>query len=116
MVDQSIAGPAKVMTGASEGDRSGRARIVILLLCLGLVMAVLLSLMSGASDASAVNVIRDWLFGTVPADAALSARDSLIVYDIRLPRIVLGMLVGRRWPSPAPSCRDCSAIRWPIPA
>ncbi|TIW85058.1 MAG: iron ABC transporter, partial [Mesorhizobium sp.] len=49
---------------------------------------------SGASDASAVNVIGGHLFGTVPDDAALSARDSLIVYDIRLPRIILGMLVG----------------------
>lgn len=94
MVDQLIAGPAKGMATASEGDRSGRARIVILLLCLGLGLAVLISLTSGASDASAVSVIRDWLFGTVPGDAALSARDRLIVYDIRLPRVILGMLVG----------------------
>ncbi|MCZ8547672.1 iron ABC transporter permease [Mesorhizobium qingshengii] len=94
MVDQSIAGPAKAMTSASEGDRSARARIVILLLCLGLVIAALLSLTSGASDASALNVIRDGLFGAMPGDAALSARDSLIVYDIRLPRVILGMLVG----------------------
>ena len=79
MVDQSIAGPVKAMTSASEGDRSARARIVILLLCLGLVIAVLLSLTSGASDASAVDVIRDGLFGAMPGDAALSARDSLIV-------------------------------------
>ncbi|TPK64719.1 iron ABC transporter permease [Mesorhizobium sp. B2-4-15] len=93
MVDQSIAGPVKVMD-ASEGDRSGRARAVILLLCLGLAVAVLLSLTLGASDASAVNVLRDRLFGAVPSDTALSARDSLIVYDIRLPRVILGMLVG----------------------
>ncbi|RVA07493.1 iron ABC transporter, partial [Mesorhizobium sp. M7A.F.Ca.US.002.01.1.1] len=92
MVDQSIAGP--VMASVSEGDRSGRARIVILLLCLGLAAAVFLSLTSGASDASAANVIGGWLFGAVPDDAALSARDSLIVYDIRLPRVILGMLVG----------------------
>ncbi|UVK52391.1 iron ABC transporter permease [Mesorhizobium sp. AR02] len=94
MVDQSIAGPVKAMASASEGDRSGRARIVILLLCIGLAAAALLSLTSGASDASAVNLLRDWLLGAVPGDAVLSARDSLIVYDIRLPRIILGMLVG----------------------
>ncbi|MFW8696512.1 iron ABC transporter, partial [Mesorhizobium japonicum] len=76
------------MATASEGDRSGRARIVILLLCLGLGLAVLISLTSGASDASAVSVISDWLFGMVPGDAALSARDRLIVYDIRLPRVI----------------------------
>ena len=93
MVDQSIACPMKVMANASEGDRSGRARIVILLLCLGLAAAALLSLTSGASDASAINVLRDWLFGAIPSDAALNARDSLIIYDIRLPRIILGMVV-----------------------
>ncbi|KAA3449257.1 iron ABC transporter [Mesorhizobium sp. SARCC-RB16n] len=92
MVDQSIAGPVKA--NASEGDRSGRARLVILLLCLCLAIAVLLSLTFGASDASAVTVIGDWLFGIVPGDAALNARDSLIVYDIRLPRVILGVLVG----------------------
>jgi len=94
MVDQSIAGRADVMTNASDGDRAGRARIVILLLCLGLAIAVLLSLTSGASDASAVGVIRAWLFGAMPGDEALGIRDRLIIYDIRLPRVILGILVG----------------------
>ncbi|MEO5755497.1 MAG: iron ABC transporter permease, partial [Mesorhizobium sp.] len=93
MADQSIAGPARTIM-APEGDRSGRARLVILLLCAALAVAVLLSLTSGASDASAVNVIGDWMTGAAPADAVLSARDRLIVYDIRLPRVILGMLVG----------------------
>ncbi|TSE13176.1 iron ABC transporter permease [Mesorhizobium intechi] len=94
MVDQSIAGPVEVVANASEGDRSGRARIVNLLLCLGLAAAMLLSLTSGASDASAVSVLKGWLLGAIPSDVALSGRDSLIIYDIRLPRIILGMLVG----------------------
>lgn len=94
MADQSIAGLEVVRMGKTEGDRSRRASLVILLLCLGLAVAVLLSLTSGASDASAVTVIGDWLLGAVPGDAALSARDRLIVYDIRLPRVVMGMLVG----------------------
>jgi iron complex transport system permease protein len=93
MVDQSIAG-AGTMATASDGDRSGRARIVILLLCLGLAVAVLLSLTSGASDASPVSVVGDWLLGTAPGNEALSARDRLIVYDIRLPRVILGVLIG----------------------
>ncbi|TIX08678.1 MAG: iron ABC transporter, partial [Mesorhizobium sp.] len=63
-------------------------------LCLALAVSVLLSLTSGASDASAVGVVRDWLTGAVPGDAALSARDRLIVYDIRLPRVLLGVLIG----------------------
>ncbi|TIM19369.1 MAG: iron ABC transporter, partial [Mesorhizobium sp.] len=65
MVDQSIAG-AGTMATASDDDRSGRARIVILALCLGLAVAVLFSLTSGASDASAVSVVGDWLLGAAP--------------------------------------------------
>ncbi|RWM90590.1 MAG: iron ABC transporter permease [Mesorhizobium sp.] len=93
MVDQSIAG-AGTMATASDGDRSGRARIAILALCLGLAVAVLLSLTSGASDASAVGVVGDWLLGAAPGNEAMSARDRLIVYDIRLPRVTLGVLIG----------------------
>lgn len=93
MVDQSIAG-AGIMATASDGDRSGRARIAILALCLGLAVAVLLSLTSGASDASAVSAVGDWLLGAAPGNEALSARDRLIVYDIRLPRVTLGVLIG----------------------
>lgn len=47
--------------------------------------------MTGAADASLANVFR-WLAGG--ADEALSARDRIIILDIRLPRAVLGMLVG----------------------
>jgi iron complex transport system permease protein len=94
MVDQSIAGPVRTKAVAGDGDRSGRARLVIGLLCLGLAAAVVLSLTAGASDASAVSVLRTWLSEEVAVDAARSARDSLIVVDIRLPRIMLGMLVG----------------------
>lgn len=85
MAEQSIAGPAGKMAMAADGDRSARARVVILLLSLALALSVFLSLTSGASDASAVRVIiRDWLTGAVPADAALAARDQLIVYDLSL--------------------------------
>ncbi|MBW8907439.1 MAG: iron chelate uptake ABC transporter family permease subunit, partial [Mesorhizobium sp.] len=93
MAEQSVVGAAgRVM--AADGDRSTRARFVILLLCLALALSVLLSLTSGASDASAVRVIRDWFTGAMPADAALAARDRLIVYDIRMPRVLLGVLIG----------------------
>jgi iron complex transport system permease protein len=94
MADRSIVGATGMMAKRAHGDRSSRARMVILMLCVGLAFAVLFSLTAGASDASAVRVIRDWLVGTAPADAALSARDHLIVYDIRLPRVILGVLVG----------------------
>jgi iron complex transport system permease protein len=73
-----------------EGDRSARARLAIVLLCLILAAAVFFSISSGASDVSAWAVASD----LVLPHPGLSARDTIIVYDIRLPRAVLGALVG----------------------
>lgn len=78
---------------APAGDRSVRARLAIAALAILLVVTVLFSLASGASDASAVSVIRNWLF-SISSDDALSIRDSIIIYDIRLPRVIMGVLIG----------------------
>jgi iron complex transport system permease protein len=78
----------------AEGDRSARAKFAVVLLAVLLGVTVLFSLASGASDASAVSVVRDWLFPSMADGSALSARDRIIVYDIRLPRVVLGVLIG----------------------
>src|SRR5690606_26803774 len=69
-----------------EGDRSAMARLVIVALVLGLAVTVLLSLTSGASDASAWSAAIDALFPSTSADAVPSARDRIIIHDIRLPR------------------------------
>jgi len=76
---------------ATEGDRSARARLAVGLLAVLLALTALFSLASGASDASAVAVIGEWFTGH---DDLLSHRDRIIVYDIRLPRMVLGILIG----------------------
>ncbi|CAN7142419.1 FecCD family ABC transporter permease [Aminobacter sp. LjRoot7] len=96
MVDETIAGDAGVQQGGRHavGDRSSRALLVIGVLAVALAATALFSLTWGASDASALGLVRSWLFGATPGDEALSMRDSVIVYDIRLPRIVMGMLVG----------------------
>ena len=91
MVDQSLAGPAGMMARPA-GDRSGRALLALAALAAGLVAVALFSLASGASDASALGVLRHWFSGA-PADA-LSARDRVIIHDIRLPRVIMGVLVG----------------------
>ncbi|MCV0397989.1 MAG: iron ABC transporter permease [Rhizobiaceae bacterium] len=83
---------ARRVSGA-DGDRTALARMVITLLGLLLAATFLLSLASGASDASVLTVARDMVSG-VAGDGALSARDRIIVYDIRLPRAVLGVLIG----------------------
>ncbi|MEJ6784588.1 FecCD family ABC transporter permease [Aminobacter sp. Piv2-1] len=96
MTDETIAG----LAGASgegrraSGDRSGLAILVIAVLSAVLAVTALLSLTWGASDASAIGLLREWLFGATPGNEPLSARDAIIVYDIRLPRVILGILIG----------------------
>ena len=72
-----------------DGDRSARARLAILVLGAVLVATFLFSLTWGASDASALSVVEDWL-----GLGELSARDRIIIYDIRLPRTIMGVLIG----------------------
>lgn len=74
-----------------EGDRSGRALAAILLGSALLVVIAAGSLGWGASDASALGVVLDMLSG---AGESVPARDRIIVWDIRLPRVVLGILIG----------------------
>ncbi len=69
------------------------------------------SLTAGASDASALAVAAHWL--GIAGQKAISPRDLLIVESIRLPRVVMGLLVGLRLRCRVRSCRAFSAIRWP---
>ncbi|TCP85072.1 iron complex transport system permease protein [Rhizobium sp. PP-CC-2G-626] len=75
------------------GDRSRLARLLIVALVGITILAFGASVMTGAADASIGNLLR-WLTGTETAEAALSLRDRIIILDIRLPRAVLGLLVG----------------------
>ncbi|KQV38169.1 iron ABC transporter [Rhizobium sp. Root268] len=75
------------------GDRSQAARLLIGLLVILAVVTFVASIMTGAADASLGNLLR-WLTGTETAEQALSLRDRIIILDIRLPRAVLGLLVG----------------------
>jgi len=76
-----------------RGDRSRLARFVIVVLAALALATFATSIVTGAADASLGNVLR-WLAGEAAADQRLSARDRIIILDIRLPRAVLGMLVG----------------------
>ncbi|MEM6694425.1 MAG: iron ABC transporter permease [Pseudomonadota bacterium] len=67
------------------GDRRALAKLVILGLVGFLFLLSIVSLDSGATDTSLWSA----LFG-----AELSARDKIILFDIRMPRLALGMLVG----------------------
>lgn len=80
---------ARPTAGGVPGDRAPRARHAFRwLFLLGLGVAVA-SLGSGAAGVPLRQILGDLIWG-----AGLSARDQLILVDIRLPRLVMGLLVG----------------------
>ncbi len=76
---------------AHKADRSHLARLVIVCLVMLLICVFLFSLTSGASDASVWRLVLA-LSGLTPD--RLDALDRIVVLDIRLPRAILGMLIG----------------------
>ena len=75
------------------GDRSALGRLAIVLLAILLLATMALSMTTGASGASALNLIGSW-FGAPVKDPAALLRDQTVIYNIRLPRMILGVLVG----------------------
>ncbi len=73
------------------GDRAHRARVTIVILAVALIITALFSLTAGASDASVMALLRG-VFSGEGIDSF--RRDHLIIMEIRLPRIILGMLIG----------------------
>ena len=72
-----------------QGDRRGRARMAGWMLALVLVLTSSVSLNVGASGVNLLEII-----GTLARGDALDARTRLILFDIRLPRLAMGILVG----------------------
>lgn len=75
--------------GYGAGDRRRAARLCLFILCVLLGVTSVLSLASGASGASLWAALGQLLRGE-----DISVRDSLILFDIRLPRLFMGILVG----------------------
>ncbi len=84
---------ARLISDWHMGDRSRLAQLLIVVLAVIAMLMFSASIMTGAADASLGNVLR-WLLGLESAEQVLSVRDRIIILDIRLPRAVLGMLVG----------------------
>ncbi|WP_375451786.1 FecCD family ABC transporter permease [uncultured Devosia sp.] len=80
-------------TRAPAGDRSAVGRRAVVILALILLVTMALSMTTGASGASALNLVFSW-FGPTIADPAALPRDQTVIYQIRLPRMILGVLVG----------------------
>lgn len=89
-----ISGLSAMLRGdRAHGDRSRLARTIIAILVVFAALTFTFSITTGASDASALNVITS-LAGLSSGDEALSMRDRIIILDIRLPRAIMGLLVG----------------------
>ena len=74
-----------------QGDRSKLARTTIFVLAVLLALVFLFSLGSGATGTSAAAVFWASLIGN---DAAIGTVERVVIFDIRLPRAVLGALIG----------------------
>lgn len=82
------------------GDRLLMALAVIALLVIGSVLSLLFSVTTGVR---CVLPRRDRQRRR--SDDALSMRDRIIIFDIRMPRAILGFPSAARWRCRAPSCR-----------
>ena len=76
----------------ASGDRSRQGRIALVLLALLLVAAMFGSLMVGASGADIPAALLD-RFG-ISLGRAVLLRDQVVLFDIRLPRMVMGAAIG----------------------
>ncbi|WP_156408699.1 iron ABC transporter permease [Rhizobium sp. Root708] len=72
------------------GNRAPLALLMIVLLFVGAILSLLFSVTTGASDASFLDVV----INVTGSGDALNARDRIIIFDIRMPRAILGFLVG----------------------
>ncbi len=88
--ERALFSPATLRERHQAGDRGPLALLVIALLVIGSVLSLLFSVTTGASDASFLDVIAN----VAGSADALNMRDRIIIFDIRMPRAILGFLVG----------------------
>ncbi len=84
---------ALVLAAAPAGDRRGRARLAIFALALLLALVLVLALVLGPYGlpvGRTVAILADWAAGRPAAELT----ERIVVVDIRLPRLLLGALVG----------------------
>ncbi|RUT30392.1 iron ABC transporter permease [Arsenicitalea aurantiaca] len=81
------------LSGVRAGDRSHLGRQAVMILALLLVLAMLVSLSTGASGTD-LSALFHVLGGEPDPQDATALRDHVVMMNIRLPRMILGMLVG----------------------
>ncbi len=91
---ETVSPGASARSRAAPGDRRARARAVVWLSAGALFLAMGCSLFIGPSSVDLSSILGKLLYGGASENALLNARESLILFDIRLPRTLLGCLVG----------------------
>lgn len=76
-----------------NGDRSHIAKWTIFTLLIGYLIITMISLGVGAAEISITNVLRDFI-NITDSDHHRFSRDDIIFFNVRLPRIILGSLIG----------------------
>ena len=89
-IAQSQAAPA--YQSPLQGDRSVRARISLVVLAAMLVLTMAIALQVGAFDAPTLRILMAWL--GLDDGQGLQAVDQIVILSIRLPRVIMGALVG----------------------
>jgi iron complex transport system permease protein len=84
--------PSRALEHARHGDREPLARLAIAVLALALAAVMLFSLATGALEISVTAVVEGLLGDSTDDPSAL--RDRIVMLEVRLPRVVLGALVG----------------------
>ncbi|MEM5500191.1 iron ABC transporter permease [Ahrensia kielensis] len=85
-----VATPHTIAT-IEGGDRTAFARLSLIVLALALLATAIFSLASGATNSSAFAVAWALLSGD---DSAIDIVERIVILDIRMPRTLLGMMIG----------------------
>ncbi len=94
MVDIAVNAPVGAAGNRVTGDRSRRARLAVGVLVVLLAVTATASLGYGAADASLWRMLGTIVTPGGGAEGLQALRQNVIIFDIRLPRVVLGMLIG----------------------
>lgn len=74
------------------GDRSERARLALVILTVMLVLTMGFAIQVGAFDASTFRIMMTWV--NLDDGKGLQTVDQIVVSSIRLPRVIMGAMVG----------------------
>tara|TARA_R110002020_G_scaffold58372_4_gene160066 strand:+ start:28349 stop:29449 length:1101 start_codon:yes stop_codon:yes gene_type:complete len=84
--------PAVAYRPHLHGDRSVRARLALVVLAVMLVLTMALALQVGAFDAPTLRILMGWI--GLDDGQGLEAVDQIVILSIRLPRVIMGAMVG----------------------